>query len=232
MCHGQPGSRVLLDEKNRPPILRQGGDGSEDRLARLLVEPDRRLVEQDQGRIEHQRSVRARPASARRPRAIPPLHGDAGRRWGRRSAIRSIRLRISPWSERMKAPISTFSQTDMPGKRLRSCGTWTTPRMSRSFDDRRLMSSPRSITWPALGRRSPLIVLRTVDFPAPLGPIKHTILPASTVRSTPLRINPAPYPAVTPESVRMIESPRPCASTPFWSRRASWRAFHRPQSPR
>ena len=54
MRHGQSGSCILLDEKNSPPILCQGRDGGEDRLARLLVEPDRRLVEQDQGRIEHQ----------------------------------------------------------------------------------------------------------------------------------------------------------------------------------
>src|ERR1700730_15015047 len=70
------------------------------------------------------------------------------------------------------------------------------------------MSSARSTTWPPSGCRSPLIVLRTVDFPEPLGPIKHVILPVSTVKSTPFRINPAPYPAVTPESVRMIDSPR------------------------
>src|SRR5262245_42958150 len=63
------------------------------------------------------------------------------------------------------------------------------------------------MTWPALGFRSPLIVLRTVDFPAPLGPIRQTLSPVSTARSTPFRISPAPYPAVTPERVRMVASP-------------------------
>src|SRR5258707_867732 len=38
------------------------------------------------------------------------------------------------------------------------------------------------------------------------------ILPASTLRSTPFRINPAPYPAVTPESLRMTDFPRSCVS--------------------
>src|SRR5260221_13581960 len=74
------------------------------------------------------------------------------------------------------------------------------------------MSSPRNITSPASGRRSPLIVLRTVDFPEPLGPIRHMILPVSTARSTPLRINPAPYPAITPVRLRMIESSWLCLS--------------------
>src|SRR5262245_29567438 len=65
------------------------------------------------------------------------------------------------------------------------------------------MSRPSKRTRPWLGRSSPLTVLSTVDFPAPLGPIRQVTVPALTMRSTPLRMSPAPYPATTPSSSSM-----------------------------
>src|SRR5713226_4457125 len=61
------------------------------------------------------------------------------------------------------------------------------------------MDSPRNRTEPALGRSSPLITRRTVDLPAPFGPTMQERLPSSTVRSTPWRTSPPPYPARTPD---------------------------------
>src|SRR6266700_1086863 len=77
----------------------------------------------------------------------------------------------------MKAPISTFSHTDMAGKRLRSWGTCTIPRSSRCREVSLPMSSPANTTEPSRCRSRPLIVFSTVDLPAPLGPIRQTISP-------------------------------------------------------
>src|SRR5581483_5804175 len=88
----------------------------------------------------------------------------------------------------------------MAGNRLRSWGTCTTARPSRSRGESRSMGSPSSSTRPRRGRISPLIALSTVDLPAPFGPIRQTTSPASTVRSTPRRMSPAPYPATSPST--------------------------------
>src|SRR5579863_595286 len=47
------------------------------------------------------------------------------------------------------------------------------------------MSRPSSMTCPPSGRRCPVIRLKKVDLPAPLGPITATICRVSTVRLTP-----------------------------------------------
>src|ERR1700730_57249 len=94
----------------------------------------------------------------------------------------------------------TFSQTVIVGKRLRSCGTWTTPRRKIAGGLSPMMEAPRKRMRPRRGRSNPLTTRSTVDFPAPLGPTMQVMAPSSTVRSSSWRISPPPYPAVTPSS--------------------------------
>src|SRR3954462_4284186 len=100
--------------------------------------------------------------------------------------------------------MSRLSQTVIAGKRLRSCGTCTMPSSSRCRGDLVVTSLPRNVTVPERGRSSPLMHLSTVDFPAPLGPIRQVTVPSDTSRSTPLRMSPEPYPAMTLRSVSRV----------------------------
>ena len=52
-----------------------------------------------------------------------------------------------------------------------------------------MTSSPAKRTWPWRAGRSPKSVLKTVDLPAPLGPMIETTCPASTRSETPFRIS-------------------------------------------
>src|SRR5688500_11529039 len=60
------------------------------------------------------------------------------------------------------------------------------------------MASPAKITSPALGRSTLVIRLKTVDLPAPLGPITARISPRSTVKSTPSTATSAPKRRTSP----------------------------------
>ena len=50
-----------------------------------------------------------------------------------------------------------------------------------------MTSLPPKVTAPALGLTSPLMHLSTVDFPAPLGPIRYVPWPSQTFSETPFR---------------------------------------------
>jgi hypothetical protein len=51
------------------------------------------------------------------------------------------------------------------------------------------MASPLNSTRPVRGRRKPTMVLKAVDFPAPLGPMMLTISCTSTVSETSCRMS-------------------------------------------
>src|SRR5262245_11066873 len=88
----------------------------------------------------------------------------------------------------------TFSRTLSAGKTSQSwkvrampfCATWCTGSP--------VMSSPAKMTRPALGLSTLLIRLKTVDLPAPFGPMTARISPRSTVRSTSSTATSAPNP--------------------------------------
>src|SRR5205085_4209564 len=52
----QTEARVLLDEEYRPAAFVQGLHRLENGMTRLRVEPHRRLVEEDEPRVEHERA--------------------------------------------------------------------------------------------------------------------------------------------------------------------------------
>ena len=155
MRHGQPGSCILLDEKNSPPILRQGGDGGEDRLARLLVEPDRRLVEQDQGRIEHQRAGELDLlllAAGERTGGCMATLGDDGEELGNPFDPASNQ-RLVGKDEGAHQHILPDRHAGEEAAILRHVNH--APGRAGPSTSRRLMSSPRSITWPPVRPQKP-----------------------------------------------------------------------------
>src|SRR5438270_2678324 len=82
---------------------------------------------------------------------------------------------------RRKAPIITFSSTDMPSK---VCGTWkvrASPSPARASGESAVISSPSNSTWPDVEVRSPVRQLKKVDLPAPFGPIRPRMSPCSSV---------------------------------------------------
>src|SRR5438445_4930120 len=150
-------------------------------------------------------SMRARANST--SFCCPPEREAAGSR--RRSATMgnishtvARRRSTSRRSWTLKAPRRTFSHTVMVGNRLRSCGTCTMPRARIARGLRPASDSPRNRTVPMVGRRRPLMTRRTVDLPAPFGPTMQVRMPSSMLRSTPCRMTPPPYPALTPTSSR------------------------------
>src|SRR5258707_4005615 len=102
------------------------------------------------------------------------------------SMILSARSRAAPrrgW--RRKAPTMTFSRMGMSSK---VAGTWKVrPMPSRACVSAGALvtSTPSKTMRPSLGRKSPAMQLKKVDLPAPLGPMRPTISPASTCRSAP-----------------------------------------------
>src|SRR5262245_25016621 len=82
---------------------------------------------------------------------------------------------------RRKAPIITFSSTDM---RSKVCGTWkvrASPSCARASGVRAVMSWPSKKTFPSVAGRSPVRQLKKVDLPAPFGPIRPRMSPCSKV---------------------------------------------------
>src|SRR5262249_48438928 len=82
---------------------------------------------------------------------------------------------------RRKAPIITFSSTDM---RSKVCGTWkgrASPSCARASGVSAVMSWPSKKTLPSVAGRSPVRQLKKVDLPAPFGPIRPRMSPCSRV---------------------------------------------------
>src|SRR5437762_2435348 len=89
----------------------------------------------------------------------------------------------------------------MLGQMFCSCGKYATPRRQISRGACPAMEASAKRISPRAGLMRPAIVLRSVDFPAPLGPRMPTISPASTRKSTPFNTSSAAlYPATTPST--------------------------------
>src|ERR1700730_8658495 len=81
---------------------------------------------------------------------------------------------------RCSAATSTFSRAD---RLLKASSFWNVramPMRARLYGDLAVMSTPSNITRPAVGSCSPVITLKQVVFPAPLGPISPVTSPGST----------------------------------------------------
>ena len=85
-------------------------------------------------------------------------------------------------------PSSRFSNTESWPNKLRPCGTKAMPLANKSFWLAPVISSPFKKICPCLGVSNPNKVLRTVDLPAPLGPINKVIDPVGTLNDKSLRI--------------------------------------------
>ena len=82
------------------------------------------------------------------------------------------------------APAITFSTTVMAGK---GCTTWKVRAMPRAEiwnGFRRWIGSPLCRISPELAGCTPVMMLTSVLLPAPLGPIRPTIWPGSSVSET------------------------------------------------
>src|SRR6266481_8840706 len=103
----------------------------------------------------------------------------------RSSTARALVSASRRWEVRRKAPIITFSKTDMPSN---VCGTWkvrASPSAARASGVRLVMSRPSNSTWPDVDNRSPVRQLKKVDLPAPFGPIRPRMSPCSSVTEAP-----------------------------------------------
>ena len=83
------------------------------------------------------------------------------------------------------SPSLRFSSTVSSPKSLRPSGTSAMPAEAIRSGDRPRTDAPASRTSPADAATSPVIACSVVDLPAPLGPMRPTISPSSTVNETP-----------------------------------------------
>ena len=74
--------------------------------------------------------------------------------------------------------MATFSNTVMSGIIFTCWKVRAMPRRKISREGRPLMVSPRNCTAPEVSGSTPVMRLKVVDLPAPLGPIRPTIWPA------------------------------------------------------
>src|SRR6516225_11541842 len=81
------------------------------------------------------------------------------------------------------------------------------------------MSSPSSVTRPRVGFSSPVTTLNSVVLPAPLGPIKPVMRPASALSDTSSTAIRPPNLTVTPVSSRRAIGPALCHRHPFLGQR-------------
>src|SRR3990172_9153241 len=133
-----------------------------------------------------------------------------------RSRPRSrARLHIScarPSWERMAT--WTFSNTDRRGKVLVRWKDRARPSRQMACGGRPVMSRPLKLMRPASGTRCPVITLKRVLLPAPLGPMIAAISPGSTRRLTPTRAWKPPKALATPETSSTGRSRRPARGSP------------------
>src|SRR6185503_10594912 len=152
--------------------------------------------------------------SSSRPRAIsssfcwPPESVEAwarafSRSIGKRWSIASMRPAVSASRPAAVRPSSRLCSTLSSGNTLRPCGTYVMPSSSRRRGSSFVMSRPANAMWPCRTASSPNTALKTVDLPAPLGPMTVVIAPRAACRLVPLRTVRPPYPATTSSSTRM-----------------------------
>src|SRR5262249_49591768 len=91
----------------------------------------------------------------------------------------------------------------MRGKLQRPCGTKPMPSWSRSRGVRVSIARPAKRTWPPKRRLSPYTARRSVDLPAPLGPITVVIVPSTRAAEKPTTTGWSVYPTESRSSSRM-----------------------------
>src|SRR4029453_5246202 len=151
-----------------------------------------RVVEQDELRIGHQRASQLEQ--------LLLAAGEIGRgRVDHRHQVEAPRDLEGTCPQRVftrgdgprageRAPESMrFSSTDRRGKPRAIWNVRTRPRRVTRSARQAVMSSPSKTTRPASGGISPETQLKSVVFPAPLGPIRPVMVPARTWRSAPAR---------------------------------------------
>src|SRR5215472_3077035 len=89
-----------------------------------------------------------------------------------------------PWPRWARSAARTFSSTVSFGKILVRWNERPSPIPQILYGATPVTSRPPTNTLPAVGRRWPVIRLKSVDFPAPFGPITAAISPSATARST------------------------------------------------
>src|SRR5437868_79021 len=97
--------------------------------------------------------------------------------------VRTIASKRLPFS-RTCMPTSTFSSAVMFWKRRIFWNVRPMPRCVNACGGFPVMSCPSKCTRPAVGLYTPVSMLKKVVFPAPFGPIRLTIDPVGTVKST------------------------------------------------
>src|SRR5680860_976910 len=133
----------------------------------------------------------------------------------------------------------TFSQTLNPSKMLMSWNERLIPRWQMRYGATPVMSSPLKSTLPSSGCRCPVITLKSVVLPAPLGPITATMLPGCTCRLASLSAGKPAKDLSIPSTCNMLLSCRPpqghggplllqIAQNPLWHEEHDGHQ-HRPQ---
>src|SRR5262245_50206516 len=108
--------------------------------------------------------------------------------------------------------MTTLSRTVMPLKIVVSWKVLTMPLRAAICGESPEIRSPRNKTSPELGARKDEISLKSVDLPAPLGPMIETISPSDTSKETSLTATRPPKRLVRRDILR-----RPAnASSPFF----------------
>ncbi len=139
-----------------------------------------RPIEGSSIRITLGRRSSARPISS--CFCSPPDSEDAGEcsrsfRRGKKSSTSGIRSWVA-FIPIVMPPSSRFSNALSWPKRFRPWGTKAMPSASSAFCEAPVMSRPSKLIRPARGQSNPNKVFRTVDFPAPFGPISRLMAPA------------------------------------------------------
>ena len=166
----------------------------------LRVERRRRLVEEHQLRVVHQR------AGDRQPLLLA-----AGQLLGRSSALSparpcsSISSAARPATPYSDANVRICSRAVSRSKNDDACSCTPMRGSSRVARPRRLAEHP---DLPASGLRSPSMISSVVVLPAPLGPRMPKNSPASTSNETPSTARTSPY--VLLSSSTLISAPMAC----------------------
>src|SRR6267142_4329906 len=101
------------------------------------------------------------------------------------------------------AATRTLSYTEMPGKMFVIWKVFARPRRLMTSGPRPVTSVPRKTIRPAVGACRPLMMLKSVDLPAPLGPMTENTSPSLTMRLTRDRAARAPKLFDTPSTSSM-----------------------------
>src|SRR5262245_42940866 len=120
----------------------------------------------------------------------PPLRLPASwrrRAWstGNRANARSRSAAESQRPRAARPPRRRFSRTVMRASMPRPSGTWITCRRAIWWTGSPTSSSPSRLTEPWRARTTPETARSSVDFPAPLAPMRATMPAGGTVRLTP-----------------------------------------------